>query len=68
MLKGLKALRIRAKKTQAGIAANVGISQNYYNELERGVKVNPSSEIILRLADELGCDIGELFKERGQTA
>ena len=64
-IKGLKECRLRAKKTQAEVAKEVGISQNYYSELERERKTSPKESLILCLANVLSCSIDELYRGKG---
>jgi len=54
------------KKTQAEVAKEVGISQNYYSELERERKTSPKESLILSLASVLSCSIDELYRGEGK--
>ena len=65
-IKGLKECRLRAKKTQSEVAKEVGISQNYYSELERERKTSPKESLILSLASVLSCSIDELYRGEGE--
>ena len=56
----LKRVRIAAGMTQSQLAANVGISRQAYASLEIG-RANPSTEVALRLARELGRTVDSLF-------
>ena len=50
----MKSLSLRA------LAAESGVSHIYISEIERGVKPAPSDEVLDRLAEALGEDIGKL--------
>lgn len=58
---GLRRLRLAAGLTQAQVARSVGITQNYYCELENGRKKNPTTAVILSLAKTLSCNIDALY-------
>lgn len=64
-IRGLRECRLRAKKTQTEVAREVGISQNYYSELERERKTSPKETLILSLASALFCSIDELYRGIG---
>lgn len=61
-IRGLKECRLRAGITQVEAARIVGISQNYYSDLERCKKTQPNESVILKLADAFSCSIDELYK------
>lgn len=47
--------------TGAQLAGCIGVSANYISELERGVKKNPSMQVIAGLAEVLGCPVDYFF-------
>ncbi len=61
---------IRTKKglTQKSLALLTGLSQPYINELEKGRKLNPSYEVLVKLARALDVSINDLVGEREVTA
>jgi transcriptional regulator with XRE-family HTH domain len=56
----LKSLRRQRHLTQTALSRRAGIAQSYLSALERGVVVNPSREIIRRLAEALSIRAEEL--------
>ncbi len=54
-------LRKKYGLTQSELAILVGVQQNTVSQWESG-KRNPSSSILPRLADALGCTIDELYE------
>ncbi len=42
--------RLRARLSQAELAAQIGVKQNYISRLESGVRTNPSSRVLKALA------------------
>ena len=52
--------------TQAQLATAVLVSRKTINTIENGVFV-PSTTLALKLAAELGCEVGELFQLPGAT-
>lgn len=58
--KKVKYLRRRANLTQAQLAEKTDISINYVSEIETGV-ASPTLKTLLKLAQELGVEIKELF-------
>lgn len=56
----IKTLRINKGIGLNELAHRVGISPSYLSELERGIKPAPLGEILVRLAEELGCTTEEL--------
>lgn len=57
----LRLKRLEARKTQPEIAKLVGVSTNYISEIEKGNRINPSDEIIVRLAEIFDLDEDDLF-------
>lgn len=57
---------LRAKRGTRGInkaqlARQIGVSRSYITRLEQG-RVNPSAEVMFRLADFLGCSVEDVFQ------
>jgi putative transcriptional regulator len=46
--------------TQGDLASNVGVTRQSINAIERG-RYNPSLELALKLAEEFGVSVEELF-------
>ena len=57
----LKRLRSARDLTQVEVAARAKLTQSYYAELEGGAKINPSVEVLRRLAKALRVDVMELL-------
>lgn len=55
MREWLKKLRSKKGMTQRGLAACVGVSQNFYSSIETGER-RPSPEVAQKLADVLDFD------------
>jgi transcriptional regulator with XRE-family HTH domain len=49
--------------SQEGLAAAVGITRSYYGEIERGQR-NLSALYMMRIANTLKIEVGELFPPR----
>lgn len=67
MLKESEVLKIREirnqkKMSQEDLAKKIGVRQGYISDLETGRKVNPSTEILGKIAEVFCCKVGELFK------
>ena len=58
---GLKRARAKSGLTQKQVADAVGITQNYYCEIEKKRKNNPSIVLLPKLAAVLGCTVDELL-------
>ena len=58
--RAVKAARRRADLSQEALALQAGINRSYVGQIERGVG-NPSLRVIVRLADTLGLDVGDLL-------
>lgn len=57
----IKELRLQRNITQAEFAALLGSKQNTISQWESGTR-HPSSSVLPRLADALGCTIDELYE------
>lgn len=60
--------RIRELRIKSGLSLNklskqTGISKSYLSFLERGIKSNPSLEILNKIAEALNVDIDYLIKQ-----
>lgn len=56
----LRQARKAARLTTRDLARLAGLSHSYIGLLERGVKTNPSRDVVLRLATALGCTPAEI--------
>lgn len=56
----IKKERNQKKITQVKLGEMIGVTGAYVQQLEKGVKLNPSMEIIFKLSSVLGIDINEL--------
>lgn len=56
----VKYLRRQANLTQAELAERTNLSVNYVSEIETGI-ASPTLKTLLKLAQELGVEIKELF-------
>jgi putative transcriptional regulator len=61
MNKKLKIARINRNMTQIELAKDVGITNKYLSQLERGISKNPSKPVMERISKILGCSAQELF-------
>ena len=57
----VKKLRKKKKLSQIELAVVVGIDRSYLSEIENG-RANMSVSVLYAVADSLGVDIAELFK------
>ena len=57
----VKKLRKKKKLSQIELAVVVGIDRSYLSEIENG-RTNMSVNVLYAIADSLGVDIAELFK------
>ena len=56
----LKAVRTEKGLSQGQLAERVGVSRKTINTVENGIYV-PTTTLALKLADELGCSVEQLF-------
>lgn len=56
-------LKYRGGLTQQEFADFLGLSQSFYNQLERGTK-DPSLKTIRQIAERLGITVGELIGDK----
>ena len=59
----LRDIRIQARETQQEFAANIGISQGYLSELERGIKTIIGSDIIIAIKERYGVSADWLLSQ-----
>ncbi len=57
----IKLTRIKLNKKQKDVAEAIGVSQQYLSNLENGLLLNPSIDIMKKLAIELQTTPQELF-------
>jgi transcriptional regulator with XRE-family HTH domain len=57
----IKRLRERKGLTQVELAAKARITQPYLAQLESGVRLNPSLDVLKRLAEALGVAVRDLL-------
>ena len=57
----IKEYRKKKKMTEKQLANLVGISTGYLCHLERGTRNNPSTEIMKKIANELGESVLDIF-------
>ncbi len=62
----LRQLRRERSMTQQELARRSGVGQTYVSELERGVRTNPSREVVQSLADALSVPIALLAQAAWQ--
>lgn len=60
---GLRELRKKENLTLERLSELSGVSAMYISELERGIKKNPSAQILKNLADILGVKMDRLLAE-----
>ena len=58
----IRTLREAKNMTQEELARKAKVTQGYIGHLERGLKKNPSLEIVKRLARALGVPVTELVE------
>lgn len=59
----LKAIRKKTGFSQKQVANAAGISQPTYSNIENG-KRNPTLKTLRKIAEALGCSVGEILDER----
>lgn len=63
----LRLKRLEKRQTLGDIASKVGVSANYISEIEKGIKNNPSDEIIVKLAEIFNINEDDLFQGFDRT-
>ena len=58
----IRDIRTRNRITQERLAEKMGISPKYLSSIERG-KENPTLNTLIRLAEGLDVDLGEVFRD-----
>jgi transcriptional regulator with XRE-family HTH domain len=58
----LRRLRVVAGLSQEALAVDANVDRSYVGRLERGT-VNVGVDVLERIADALGCKVGDLFRE-----
>ncbi len=48
-------------------ARQIGIKPSYLSQIERGIKKNPSNEIMIKISDGLEKSIQELFFDKSEV-
>lgn len=56
----LKAKRVEKGIKQGDLAKKVGVSRATLNSIENN-RTQPKKNLMLKIAEELGCSVGELF-------
>lgn len=59
----LKKIRLMRNLTQIELSKKAGVSQSAISDIETGKRPNPSITIIKCLADALGVNVNDLFKQ-----
>ncbi|MCX7571486.1 helix-turn-helix transcriptional regulator [Tumebacillus sp. DT12] len=57
----IRRARQTRRVTAAQLAEHIGVSANYISELERGVKKNPSMQVIAKMSDVLDFPVDYFF-------
>lgn len=57
----LRELRRARKMSQVELAVRAALSQSYISRLEKGVLVNPATDVVRRLAEVLDIDVARLY-------
>lgn len=60
----LRRLRVSAGLSQEVLAVDANVDRSYVGRLERGT-VNAGVDVLQKIADALGCKIGDFFREPG---
>jgi len=61
VIRSLAQERARQGMSRNALAAKAGISQSVVSRLESGVSLNPTIDSMLRIADALSVDLGDLL-------
>ena len=64
LAQNLKSIRIEKGFAQERLALEAGVDRTVVSKIERAV-TNPSLEILLRLANQLGVEVGDFLKSSG---
>ncbi len=69
----LQRLRLGAGMTQEALAFEAGLTRTHYQQIERGqwrkdTPANPSIKILVRLAQALGVEVGDLLPSASRIA
>ncbi len=59
----IKEIRLAKGMSISALANKAGISKGYVSDIEKGVKDNPSIEILDRIASALEINVSELFDD-----
>jgi transcriptional regulator with XRE-family HTH domain len=59
----IKELRTEAGLSQPQLAVKAGVDQGGLSRIERGLKVNPTLDVLRRLARALDCRVADLLDE-----
>ena len=59
----IKELRLQRKMSISALAAKAGISKGYVSDIEKGVKGNPSVDVLEKIATALDVNVSELFDD-----
>lgn len=62
IVRRLRAERIKRKLSNYAVAQNCGVSESMLSLVERGLR-NPTVELLLRIADGIGVDLGDVLKQ-----
>lgn len=70
--RGEKIVSIRDARLKKNIGLNqfarqIGIKPSYLSQIERGIKKNPSNEIMIKISDGLEKSIQELFFDKSEV-
>jgi len=57
----IRELRIQKNLSQTQLSCRAGLDRSYISKIERGVRLNVSLDVLMRLADELGCEVSQLL-------
>lgn len=57
----IKELRLKSNMSISALATKAGISKGYISDIEKGVKGNPSIDVLEKIANALNVNVSELF-------